>query len=65
MEVEWNVRVRRVVIQEQTVLIDAESREQAKVLAKLYADEHGKHDFWEDIEIMDPTHAVKAVQWPE
>ena len=53
------------VIEEQTVLIDAETEEEAKRLAIQYAHDHGSHDFWEDADIIAPIHAPNAVPWPD
>ncbi len=62
---EWNVDVRRTVIQRQTVYVEAEDEEEARRKAVEHANEFGEYDFWEDIDEVRPTNASRAVPWPE
>ena len=62
---EWNVKVRRTVVQQQTVLIDAETADEARDRAVQYAKDHGSHDFWEDEFLLLPIHADDMASWPE
>jgi hypothetical protein len=63
---EWNVDVRRTVMQRQTVhSVEAETAEEARRKAVEYAKDCGKYDFWEDVDEVRPTNASRAVPWPE